>query len=79
MRTRPEVGLRERRAFEQRLGVTHEHQCGVGEAHTAPCALEQLHAGLTLEHGQLLRDGRGRELERVRHRGNRASLVQLAQ
>ena len=41
--------------------------------------LEQRDAGLALEHGELLRHRRGRELERVRHRRDGAALVQLAE
>ena len=35
--------------------------------------------GLALEHRELLRDGRGRELQGVGHRGDRAARVQLVQ
>ena len=44
-----------------------------------PGRLEQRHARLALQHGELLRDRRRRELERFGHRGDRASVVQLAQ
>ena len=74
-----EVGLGERRALEQRVGVLDERQRRVGEPHAAAGALEQPHAGLALEHGELLGDGRGRELERVGDGGDRAALVELAQ
>ena len=76
---RGEVGLGERRALEQRVGVPDEHQRGVGQPHAAAGALEQRHAGLALEHRELLRDGRRRELQRVGDRGDRPALVQLAQ
>ena len=59
--------------------MAHQDQGGVGEAHPSAGALEQLHAGLAFQHGELLRDGGRRELKRVRHRGDRAALVQLAQ
>ena len=73
------VGLRDRRALEQRFGVAHQDQGGVGEAHSPTGALEQLHAGLAFQHGELLRYGGRRELKCVRHGRDRASLVQLAQ
>ena len=74
-----QLGLREVGAVEQSLGVAHEHERGVGEPDAAPGPLEQGHAGLALEHRQLLRDRGGRELQRIRHRGDRASLVQLVE
>ncbi len=76
---RREVGLGQRGALEQRAGVLDEHQRRVGQAHAAAGPLEQPHAGLALEHRELLRDRRGRELERVGDRGDRPALVQLAQ
>ena len=60
-------------------GVADEHERGVGQPHAAPGRLEQRHARLALEHGELLGDGRGRELERVRDRGDRAARVQLVE
>ena len=69
----------ERRALQQRLGVVDQHERGVGQAHPSPRALQQRHAGLALEHRELLRDGRGRELKRVRDGGDRPAVVQLAQ
>ena len=66
-------------ALQQRAGVPDEHERGVGQAHAAARRLEQLDAGLALEHGQLLRDGRGRELQGVGDRGDRAAGVQLVQ
>ena len=52
---------------------------GVGEPHAAADALEQRHAGLALELGQLLRDGGRRVGQRVGDRGDRPALAQLAQ
>ena len=74
-----EVGLGERGALEQRVGVLDERERRVGQAHAAAGALEQRHAGLALEHRQLLGDRRGRELQRVGDRGDRPAVVQLAQ
>ena len=74
-----EVGLRHGRALQQRVGVIGQHQRRVREAHAAAGSLEQPHAGLALENGELLRDGRRRELQGVGHRGDRAALPQLAQ
>ena len=76
---RGQVGLGERRALEQRVGVLDEHERRVGQAHAAARAFEQPHAGLALEHRELLRDRRRRELQRVGDRGDRPALVQLAQ
>jgi len=56
-----------------------EQEGRVGESHAAPGALEQRHARLALEHRQLLRDRRRRELQGLGHRGDRPALVQLAQ
>ena len=81
--TRPgrcgELGLGQRDALEQRLGVRGQDERRVGQAHAAPGALDQRDAGLALEHRELLRDRRGRELERVGDCGDRAALAQLAQ
>ena len=74
-RRRGEVGLGERGALEQRVGVADEHERGIGQPDAAAGALEQPHAGLALEHRELLGDGRRRELERVGDRGDRAALV----
>ena len=68
-----------RGALEQRLGVLDQHERRVGQPHAAAGPLEQLHAGLALEHRELLRDGRGRELQRVGDGGDRPALVQFAQ
>ena len=59
--------------------MADEHERGVGQAHAAPGLLQQRHARLALEHRELLGDGRGREPQRVGHRGDRAARVQLAQ
>ena len=74
-----ELGLGELGALEQDLGVADEDDRGVGQAHAAACPLQQRHARLALEHRELLGDGRGRELQRVGHGGDRAALVQLVQ
>ena len=54
-----EVGLGARGAFQQRVGVADQHERRIGQPHAAPGLLEQRHAGLALEHRELLRDGRG--------------------
>ena len=74
-----EVGLGDRRAFEQSLGVADEDERRISEPYAAPRPLEQRHARLALEHGELLGDRRGGELERVGDRGDRPPLAQLAQ
>ena len=76
---RGEVGLGLGGALEQGAGVLDEHERRVGQADTPARALEQAHAGLALEHRELLRDRRRRELERVGDRGDRPALMQLAQ
>ena len=78
-RGRREVGLGDRGALEQRAGVADEHERRVGQPDAAAGALEQAHARLALEHRELLRDGRWRELQRVGDGRDRAALVQLAQ
>ena len=65
--------------LEQRLGVADQDERGVGQADAAPRPLEQRHARLALEHRELLRDGRRRELERIRDGGDRPALVQLVE
>ena len=76
---RGQVRLGERGAVQQRVGVLDQHERGVGQADAAPGALEQLHAGLALEDGELLRDRRRRELERVGDGRDRPALAELAQ
>ena len=61
------------------LGVLDEHQRRIGQPHPAAGALEQRHAGLALQHRELLGDRRGREAQRLGDRGDRPALVQLAQ
>ena len=59
--------------------MLHQDERRIREAHAAPGAFDERNTRLPLEHRQLLRYGRRRELERVRHRGDRATGVQLAQ
>ena len=74
-----EVGLGERGALQQRVGVPDERQRRVGQPHPAPGALEQRHARLALEDRQLLGDGGGRELQCVGDRGDGPAGGELAQ
>ncbi len=74
-----EVGLGLLEAGDHHVGVRHQPVPGLGELHAAPDALEQLDAGVALQRGQLLRDGRRRVGERVRDGGDRAPLGELAQ
>ena len=74
-----QLGLRELGPPEQRLGVAHQHQRGVGQPDAPACRLEQLDARLAFQHGELLRDGRRSELQGVGHGGDRAPGVQLVQ
>ena len=59
--------------------MADQDQRGVGEPHPAPGRLQQRHARLALQHRELLGDGRGRELQRVGHRGDGAAGMQLVQ
>ena len=78
-RGRRQLGLRALGPLEQRLGVADEDERGVGQADAAAGPLEQRHARLALEHGELLGDGGRRELQRVGDRGDGAARVQLVQ
>jgi hypothetical protein len=59
--------------------MAHEHDRRIGQADPSAGPLEQRHARLALEHRELLRDGRGRELQRVGDRRDRAASMQLVQ
>jgi drug/metabolite transporter (DMT)-like permease len=78
-RSRRQLGLGELGALEQRICVTYQDECGVGQPDASPGRLEQRHSRLALEHGELLGDGRRRELQCVGDRGDRAARVQLVQ
>jgi hypothetical protein len=78
-RGRGQLGLRDLGPLEERPGVTHQHQGGVGQPDAPPGALEQRQPRLALEHGELLGDGRRRELQCVGHRGDRPARMQLVQ
>ena len=60
-------------------GALAEHLRGAGEPHAAAVALHDRLADLALERGELLRDGRRREVERVGGRRDGAVLGDLAQ
>ena len=64
---------------EDRLRVADERATRVGEADAAHAALDERRAGLALERGDLLRDGRLGEGQRLRGGGERAALGDLAQ
>ena len=74
-----ELGLRHADALQQRVGVADEHQRRVGEAHAATGLHQERHLRLALEDRELLGHGGGREPQRLGDRGDRPSLVQLAQ
>ncbi len=59
--------------------MTDQRERRIRQAHAAAGLLEQLDARLALEGGELLRDRRGRELQRLGDGGDRPALVQLAQ
>ena len=64
---------------EDALGVADEHLAGGGEADAARLALDQLHADLLLEPGDLLRDGGLGVGERLGGGGEGAAQRDLAQ
>ena len=76
---RLELGLGLGEPREDPLGVAHHGLAGVGEPHAARAALDEDGAGLALERGDLLRDGRLRERERFGGGGERALEGDLAQ
>ena len=81
----PQVGERRERRLgrlepaEDHLGVLDERLARLGEHDAARPALEQPRAGLALERGDLLRDGRRRVGEDVGGAGERAAARDLAQ
>ena len=76
---RCQLGLRDLGPLEQFVRVACEDERSVGHPDPATGRLEQGHACLTLEDGELLGDGRGRELEGLGHRGDGAPRAQLAE
>jgi hypothetical protein len=59
--------------------VADQDERRVGQADASAGPLEQGDPRLALEHRELLRDGRGRELERLGDGRDRPALVQLVQ
>ena len=59
--------------------MADEHLGGAGQADAAAVALDDRLADLALERGELLRDRRRRQVERVGRRGERSLLGDLAQ
>jgi hypothetical protein len=74
-----QLGLGELGPLEQRGRVTDEDERRVGEPDAASRRFEQRHAGLPLEHRELLGDSRRGELERFGHRCDRPSRVELVE
>jgi hypothetical protein len=72
-----EVGLRQRFALEQCLGMTDEDECCVGEPNASAGGLEERHAGFALENCELLRHRRGREAQSFGDGCDRAARVEL--
>jgi hypothetical protein len=64
---------------QQRVGVTHQTQPGIGQPEPPAHALGKRHAGLALKLRELLRDRRRRIRQRLRDRHDGPSNVQLAQ
>ena len=78
-RRRREVRLGRLELREHALGVRDEPPSGLGEPQPAAVALDELHAGLALERGELLADGGRRHPERLGRRGDAASGRDLAE
>jgi hypothetical protein len=76
---RRERGLGRLKPVEDLLGVLHQGLARLGEDDPASAALEQPRARLALEHGDLLRDGRGRVGEDVGGTRQRAAACDLSQ
>ena len=74
-----ELGLGRLELGQHALGAPDEQPCGGGEGHAPSLALEQCHADLALEGGQMLGDGGGRVAERLGGGGDRAALGELAE
>ena len=75
-------GERGRGLFQDRedgLGVADQDDAGRGQGHAPAGALEQRHAGLALQGGELLRDGGRGVRERVGDRGDRSPVGQFEQ
>ena len=74
-----DVGLCAFELGEERVRMVEQHVRGPGE-HEAPApALGDRLAHLALERGELLRDRRGREVQRLRRRGDRAVVGERSQ
>ena len=76
---RGDVGRRRLELREHEVGMADEHLGGAGQPHAAAVALDHRLPDLALERGELLRDGRRRQVQRVRRGGERALLGDLAQ
>jgi hypothetical protein len=71
------LGLRD--AGEDVVGARDESKAGLCEANTARAAVQQKHAHLSLELGELLRNRRGRKRQRLCRRGDGAPAVDLTE
>jgi hypothetical protein len=76
---RGQPGLGPRRPVEQLGGVPGQDDGRIGEPDAATGRLEQRHARLPFQHRQLLGHRRGREVQRLGHRGDGAAGVQLVE
>ena len=74
-----QLGLDLLDAREQLAGARHQGAAGVGELEPAPDLAQQLHAGLALELGELLRHRGRRERECLGRTRDRALGGELAQ
>ena len=67
------------REGEHALGVAQDDPAAVGQLNTAPAAVDQRLADVTLERAHLLADGRLADAQRLRRGRERATLVDLGQ
>ncbi len=72
-----ELRLRLAELREDRFGVGDERLAGLGQAHAAGRALEQVHAGVARQCGHLLGHRRRREAHRIRRRREAAAARDL--
>ena len=74
-----EVGPQQLQLGEQRVAMGQQHARDGRQAHAAAVGLQQRLAHLALQRGQLLGDRRGRQVQRVGRRRDRAAVGELAQ
>jgi len=76
---RVEIGPQQLHLGEQGVAVGEQDPGRGRQAHAAPVGLQQRLADLALQRRQLLRHGGRRQMQRIRGRGDRAAVGELAQ